>query len=611
MDQVEINLAVGEFLRPRDLSTCTLVCKKWNVIYTPLLYSEVDTSHHGIPFISPSLDSLKQHARHIRKLTTTYYGPCMDIFKTRSNVIKELYLSDPVPSEPPAPFQPSVIYPTNPVLDLIRRNPRIESASFTSDTEDVPIEILKALVKDSKALKRFAVRDAIVYRDGFGSILDLCQRLTFLDLYCITENTTQVNITRYPDFKTLKTLKLCIIGNDFSAARQLQWIQKCPQIEFLHWDLLLTIPKAKFPTKQFCDLLAKKRFPKLHKLHIELEPQLSDSDLCMIMTDIHRLTELHVPVCNFGPKAFGALKRHFHTLEALDVKGCPNFGSERAQIVLESCPRLQKLSADFLHGQNIVANRLSTSSSSSSSSSTQKKGWVCRGLRVLDVCIIKISQPRWRFEVFTQLGEMTELRELHLGFHKLSSGADWFHKQDNQAPKFRLDCGLDALVGLKHLEQFTFNQLPQNMQEEDVRWIAQAWPFLERITIKMNKDDTKLAKLIQILYQARPGLDLDEVFLPDHGQYREPTPPHRARGGFPDLVANHDGLANLMEAYGDGIVGFGYNGPDGAFEYHNPEPYMAWDELHGHGGHGGGGNYYGQEDFDPSQYDIFDLGGVD
>ncbi|KAG9320348.1 hypothetical protein KVV02_000105 [Mortierella alpina] len=129
---------------------------------------------------------------------------------------------------------------------------------------------------------------------------------------------------------------------------------------------------------------------------------------------------------DFGPLAFSALQQHFSTLQSLDLYQCPALTSAMTQKILMNCPLLQSfdgnrlLAKDIVHGLSVVLRRrpldhpsCSFGAGASGTTSTEwafdhhnqqqqnqqkeedestvEGGWVCKGLRYLDVHITGFS----------------------------------------------------------------------------------------------------------------------------------------------------------------------------------------------------------------------------
>ncbi|KAF9279665.1 hypothetical protein BGZ68_007782 [Mortierella alpina] len=115
---------------------------------------------------------------------------------------------------------------------------------------------------------------------------------------------------------------------------------------------------------------------------------------------------------DFGPLAFSALKRHFATIQYLDLYQCPALTSPMTQEILMSCPSLESfdgnrlLAEDIAHGLSSVSRRpfdhhscLGAGASGTSSNQTRQEhdgstvagGWACKELRYLDVHITGFS----------------------------------------------------------------------------------------------------------------------------------------------------------------------------------------------------------------------------
>lgn len=73
----------------------------------------------------------------------------------------------------------------------------------------------------------------------------------------------------------------------------------------------------------------------------------------------------------------------------------------------------------------------------------------------------------------------------------------------------RLEAGLDFLSGLKRLEDFSFQGLWQQMEEQDVRWMMRVWK-LRVIIGKLHHDNDRRLEMKPILSESH--LKLNEVY---------------------------------------------------------------------------------------------------
>ncbi|KAG0331849.1 hypothetical protein BG000_010549 [Podila horticola] len=126
------------------------------------------------------------------------------------------------------------------------------------------------------------------------------------------------------------------------------------------------------------------------------------------------------------------------------------------QKVLESCPMLIEFLATEIHAPQIQ----------------QGRPWVCLGLKRLSMCVVVDSRTaknvrRQSQVVFEQIGKLTRLEMLTVGVDKHDVG----RVPKFQGLDFRLESGMDLMVGLTRLEKLSFMRTKQNMSYQDVAWM--------------------------------------------------------------------------------------------------------------------------------------------
>ncbi|KAG0213477.1 hypothetical protein BGX28_004332 [Mortierella sp. GBA30] len=154
------------------------------------------------------------------------------------------------------------------------------------------------------------------------------------------------------------------------------------------------------------------------------------------------------------------------------IQRCPRlrslawFGDERtplpawdiSELFTEHCPLLEEL---HLLGVTLTDKNLA---------------------RILHAC------PRM---MLRQLSRMDQLNFLTVGANTLESVKDGL--------RLSLDAGLDQLRSLKNLDRFCIDGVEQDMTEEDVRWMLDAWPELVRVEGRLHTVKKKRFELEKIL----------------------------------------------------------------------------------------------------------------
>ncbi|KAF9944422.1 hypothetical protein BGZ70_004667, partial [Mortierella alpina] len=201
----------------------------------------------------------------------------------------------------------------------------------------------------------------------------------------------------------------------------------------------------------------------------------------------HRgLTTLAVRRSDFGPLAFSALKQHFSTIQSLDLYQCPSLTSAMTQEILMNCPSLESfdghrlLAKDIIDGLSGFSRRSldhpSCSGAGASGTSGTKQtfdsyyhhhhqpneekdhstvasGWVCRGLRYLDVHITGFPDAGFSTCTHVEISD-NSARDDHDTTIHVDNGSDG-HRVLECSP-----CGMKRLLA-GQMQWTVFSQLAQ------------------------------------------------------------------------------------------------------------------------------------------------------
>ncbi|KAG0047738.1 hypothetical protein BGZ83_007256 [Gryganskiella cystojenkinii] len=511
-------------------------------------------------YFRPSTQALDRYAQHIRSLH-------IDLEDTRR---LNLYLN-----------RPSVKCNNLTQLGL----------AFSGDKKEVKLAL--ALVKlNPKGLQKFhAMADGEYQcRVPWKQILDHCPdlkelwlqhiSLSKLDLQHITAAGPRLEVLKLEsceldeDAKLPKepvggsdlcqNLKHVSIDGIFGKNDMYKWIQKRTHLEILEWK---SIGRSQHefsddedegdsgdrydrndrydddedddagpkPKVAFAQVIRAPIWSKVHSLTLTSKRYglLSDSSLALILESCAPLRKIVVPKSHAWHRFFDALdRRHFATLEKVDLSNCKSIRSWMIQKMLTSCPRLTEFKATEIPANELVVGpqgaarrksyRMHTDDgedeerkveededddfepvpldpeilgrykAARDDAADQVQPWVCRGLRVLQLGINGVD-PEWNVQVFEQLGKMTRLESLDVGFRGQYTVDD--------ALDFRLQSGLDRLAPLKDLQCLYFHGTRQQMEAVDVLWITKQWPKLRELSRNFHHDYTTkkgLDKLVHI-----------------------------------------------------------------------------------------------------------------
>ncbi|KAF9115866.1 hypothetical protein BGW39_002943, partial [Mortierella sp. 14UC] len=148
----------------------------------------------------------------------------------------------------------------------------------------------------------------------------------------------------------------------------------------------------------------------------------------------------------------------------LVLRECEHFNARLALDALIHYPHLEVFEA-----RRIVVGDLWSSPQS----------WACRGLRRLQVTFESDTHDREADTMlFEQLSILTRLEEVVVGRGDLSpAGAT----AGQLFPRWRLDSGLSFLSNLRRLRYLDVTGTDQGLRLEDVWWMVDNWPSLEKI----------------------------------------------------------------------------------------------------------------------------------
>ncbi|KAF9108359.1 hypothetical protein BGX27_008364 [Mortierella sp. AM989] len=262
-------------------------------------------------------------------------------------------------------------------------------------------------------------------------------------------------------------------GQGLPLNRQLEFIQRCPKLKSLNWTTVYRLPieDVSLVLSTYCRQLRELSF---------VLPIL-DSDIALILNSCCEITSFHDIDANFGRLAFQSLEQHFSSLTHLNVGTRSSMTSAMVQGIMSSCPSLLSLTAPFLDTLDILGNIEALSGNDGKAEITEaicSRGWVCLSLRHLEVRICGLGEEglieRQRL-ILQQLAKLEKLEVLSI--NSIDKLGNW----KNDGLDLRLKAGLDILASLRRLEKLSFMGVSQQMNEQDIQWILQAWPRLRSI----------------------------------------------------------------------------------------------------------------------------------
>ncbi|KAG0220459.1 hypothetical protein BGX31_011008 [Mortierella sp. GBA43] len=305
------------------------------------------------------------------------------------------------------------------------------------------------------------------------------------------------SLSKWPCFPNLKELELKV-GRNVHLTDQLEIIRRCPALVGLTWRLP---DRVNYPISDICDLFRTHcRF--IERLGLPFG-SMSDQDLFRIVQSGCRFTRFQFPRTRVGQWAFQSMAGHFASLQELDLGDCGLLTSQMAQRIMTGCPNLISFWGVSLNARDILGisrgdgeatgqgGSESTTEEQQQQQQQQAPKWVCTQLRILSIFIFGFAgEPQdWYRRVLEQLSRLTKLETLAVG-------SGW---SSPDGLDLRLETGLGVLSTLTELQEFRFEGLSQKMEEQDVRWMVEAWPKLRLVKGKLHQDRRQRLKMIHIL----------------------------------------------------------------------------------------------------------------
>ncbi|KAF9365643.1 hypothetical protein BGX34_009178 [Mortierella sp. NVP85] len=474
MDLPEIRTAVGRFLSDHDLVAAALVCKSWNASFTPALYS---TIQWGFACKRPTTRAVVAYAHHIRHLYLL-----LGQFNIFSNNCTKLESVE---------FHTSLWSPDTwgLFIKLLQRNPRIKSIKINHSGPTMPIKVMKTISSCS------GLRSLFINAHGMDPtyielILDIAVRLEHLTLRgfgCVFPE----SLDKWSCFPHLK--KLDIQMGTSEPLPLLELIRKCPGLKALKW----MISRGELqPFSEFCDIL-KTHCPLIENLNL-MGGSLTDMNIAQILDSGHRFVSLMLEGSGFGEMAFQSLTRHFAWLQELNLLRSMGLTSAMAQRIMTSCPKLVLFWGTTLKASDILGIVQGDEAGEGSMACEQPQDWVCTHLEYLRISIYGLDgKPLdWHRKIMQQLARLVKLKTLTLG---TNGGYHTFPQGERGGLDLRLESGLDVLSSLKQLGVLGFDGSRQQIGEQDLRWMMEAWPRLHHISGKLHDDRKQRSKLKHIL----------------------------------------------------------------------------------------------------------------
>ncbi|KAF9098363.1 hypothetical protein BGX27_000807 [Mortierella sp. AM989] len=456
----EMRLTIARFLALKDLLSCTLASKDWNITCQPLIWRKIllgiDVDNTRLP--SPT--AMEKYGSHIRELLLENFQG-MGSFLLHCNyltVIKLLAYDNEESSEEDC-GEEGIKYSDDLAQLLTRNQATLRVFENHWSNPEIPKKALHIILSCPKLEELFTT--GVTYdSETWEMFIKVCTRLKRFVSVDDTISPEPVpperSIQHSIEWSNVTTLSFQYPNVTDEPEFVMECIKRCPQLRSLIWDT-----QVPFPTKEFVKKVLP-TCPKLDSVSIQ-DVFLKDDDVSQVLDGMNQLRFLKIRglydsdgFCTLGELSFGSLRRHFSTLTTVCFRSAYHIKSQHVQEILASCPSLEIIEAREIWAHDI----------------RDGAPWVCTGLRSFRICIMGAAES---FEegaskaVFGQLSRLQQLYELDIS-KELGTLVDGL--------SLSLEAGLQDLAGLKKLQYFSAMRVVLTMTAEDVDWVGQNWKNL-------------------------------------------------------------------------------------------------------------------------------------
>ncbi|KAF9204091.1 hypothetical protein BGZ49_005712 [Haplosporangium sp. Z 27] len=518
----EIYSLIANQLSKSQLNSCVRVSKEWSGYFMPSLWEKIEiygTDSYFRFIASIEGGGLTRNAEHIKIFSTQYFNFVSHLQAYEFPKLIELRVYSE--NDPPKPSPPSTSEDTARQHILRPRfGPPLRGSPLRRSKLDLTI-LVKFLQKELKLQTLFLIgrmfddqplesvsRLFKVIPTTVESLHISGLQLPFVEPPLNAPGTNEHEADA--EIVPLNIKQITFPVTLLTEAEMILLFKSCPLLE----NLCITSPRQEISQK-LCLVLGE-HCPRLRDLCLQgVSKTLTDADLAELLNTSKQgwRTLLISCMVDFGPLSAEALLRHAPTLEELRVSSCSGLASSTIQRLLSTAPNLRRLEA--LEEQSSEGPTLELDAKDIIQSQ-----WICSKLEVLRIKIAGIPRPDIRFqtnkrpltgplhegemnyslqnEVYSQLGKMTNLKELILGSVDRNGGPNVFVRAEamregeyydpNQPQEFRqyeclsftLESGLERLGDLKLLERLHLQGMAVGFGgAAEQEWAKNNWPSLK------------------------------------------------------------------------------------------------------------------------------------
>ncbi|KAF9380052.1 hypothetical protein CPB97_008600 [Podila verticillata] len=428
----ELLFLVARYFNSVQAIAPSLVCRAWYHTFCTVIWHTVSMNM----WQKRSLQMTTWHADHIRKLLCLLPTREPEYLEIPYSRLTRLILR----------FTGNVIGAVtwDLLIQLVKRNVRLEELTIYSKNSDVPLVLWKSLAS-LPCLHSVTLSDCTMDQENFGQFWKGCKGVQRLYL-------SRLEIRSMDGADALPNVERLHLDHTVPLAL----LRLCPNVRSISW-ISSNGEVSNALLNELAVLLNEGLFPQLDGLY---PFQAGDSHLASCLTAMHQMKELELDM-GIETLSLKALPKHFCTLERLHISHVYDVPGEFVATVMASCPLLTDFSVFGVKAFKMMAG----------------PQWVCLKMTTLRLWISTTGPNEDAIReqsraVFERLSKLTQLRCLYLR-HPFAP------TESSQGLDLRLESGLGQLASLTRLVTIDFSSTVQNMSAADVAWMRRTWRSVE------------------------------------------------------------------------------------------------------------------------------------
>ncbi|KAF9114785.1 hypothetical protein BGX27_009819 [Mortierella sp. AM989] len=411
--------------------------------------------------------------------------------------------------------------PPKPILllmDLIERNPALQTLDLRffegADLACIRIRLISTIsVSPYLTTLRLWENMNIHYKDYLALLKRLPMTLQTFEIdWCIEEDVEVNEVVHFPDvdwpkvYPNLQNLSMDLNLYELEDILLFPFLRRCPSLE----KLRITLCEGEIHDK-FYPLIADVRvFPRLTNIDIQIENQSSSSRTPLVsgMEGRIKTFAMNGPVFQ---SPYNMCRRWGTTLEVIRIGWSSTIDGGDIELILTNCSKLKTftVSTDINdHNEDQIRGQTGFWALTRGTYLEANK-WVCMDLehlemtfmdvRAADPTILNRSFNQSMLEIQTvtgihsiyyQIGRLTKLQHLRLRWSTVKK----FQNRANL--DMSIGSGLMHMEKLKELEILDVTCIQQvNIEQEEVEWMEENWPKLQRIKGLFAKNSRRHCRL--------------------------------------------------------------------------------------------------------------------